>query len=124
MLVDLVQRCRLGIISDTWLTPGTMVRKVLRRHGLLKLFTAAVFSNETGFLKPHSRQFHIARAALSSEPGETLHVGDSERRDVRGAKADGMKALLIDPDPPADTQADAVVSHPSELAVAIDRLLA
>jgi FMN phosphatase YigB (HAD superfamily) len=35
-------------------------------------------------------------AELGLEPDEVLHVGDSRRRDLEGALAVGMAALLID----------------------------
>ena len=96
LLHALAGRFRLGIISDTWLTPGAVPRLMLKRHGLLGCFSAFVFSDESGTLKPHERPFRLALAALDVTPTEAVHVGDSERRDVVGALDQGMTAVLLD----------------------------
>ena len=120
LIRDLGRDRRLGIISDTWLTPGELARDMLRRHDLLDAFSATLFSDETGFLKPHSRPFQLACSALSTAPGETIHVGDSERRDVAGARRAGMKAVFLAWDRPhGDSAADRVVNTPAELLPAI-----
>lgn len=123
LLPGLAGRYKLGIISDTWLTPGAVPRLLLERHGLLELFSAFVFSDETGFLKPHERQFRVALAALDVKPGETIHVGDSERRDVVGARRQGMRSVLLDWEGThGESAADAVVRDFRELEPAIVRL--
>jgi len=123
LLAELSQRFRLGIISDTWLTPGEQVRQLMRKHSLLKCFSATVFSDETGFLKPHPRQFRIALQAVGTEAGETVHVGDSEARDVIGAKQLGMKTVLLDHAcSKEDSQADAIIAHISRFKQVIREL--
>ncbi len=123
LLSGLAGEYRLGLISDTWLTPGDVVRDVMRQCGVFELFTATIFSDETGFLKPHSTQFRLAGAALDVKPEQVIHVGDSERRDVAGAKQQGMKAILLVIDSEADgSAADAVVRSPEQFGAAIRRL--
>lgn len=124
LLSELGRRFKLGIVSDTWLTPGEVPRLMLERHGMLGLFGAFVFSDETGFLKPHERQFRVAAAALDVPPGEVVHVGDSERRDVLGARALKMRTVLLDWEGThGESVADAVVRDFAELGPAIERLV-
>ncbi len=88
-------RYRLGIISDTGVTPGTLIREHLDRRGLLHHFASTVFSGETGYCKPHPNQFRRALRELEAEPHEAIHVGDLIRTDIAGAQAIGMKAVWV-----------------------------
>jgi putative hydrolase of the HAD superfamily len=72
------------------------LRRVVHGMGIGSLFDALVISTEVGFEKPDPRIFRIACARLGIEPGETLHVGDSIREDVEGARAAGISATLLD----------------------------
>jgi putative hydrolase of the HAD superfamily len=94
----LTGRYRLGIISDTGITPGTLIREYLGQRGLLHQFVSFVFSDETGYCKPHPIQFEKALRELEVEPYEAIHVGDLKRTDVAGAQAIGMKAVWVQTD--------------------------
>ena len=123
MLATLSERYRLGIISDTWLTPGALVREIMEKDDVLKYFPATVFSDETGFLKPHASQFQTAVETLGAMTEETLHVGDSERRDVGGAKALGMMAALVNWEgETSGSQADFVITDIQQLPEALAAL--
>ena len=91
----LAERHPLGLISDTGVTPGRVLRNVLQRDGLLKYFSALTFSDEIGVSKPHERAFRSTLDALKVSPGETVHVGDKEMTDIHGALRCGMKVLHI-----------------------------
>lgn len=91
----LTDRYRLGIISDTGVTPGTVIREYLNGRSLLHHFASTIFSDETGYCKPHSIQFEKALYELDSTPPEAIHVGDLIRTDVAGAQAIGMKAIWV-----------------------------
>lgn len=69
------------------------LRSVLAGHGLGERLDAIVLSSEVGAEKPDPRVFLAACAAVSVRPDEALHVGDSEREDVAGARAAGIEAL-------------------------------
>jgi len=84
---------RLGIISDTSLTPGRILREYLERDGLLDYFSVLTFSDETGYPKPDRRMFEGTLAGLGATPAEAGHVGDTPRTDIAGAKAVGMLAI-------------------------------
>ena len=88
-------KMKLGIISDTGLTPGSVIRRYLSEKGLLSYFSATVFSDELGYCKPDVRAFMKALRLLGTKPAEAMHVGDLLRTDVAGAKAAGMKAVWL-----------------------------
>jgi len=114
---------RIGLISDTWLTPGSRLRERMEQHGLKRFFSVFVFSDETGFRKPHPHQFESALSALGVRPAECVHVGDTESTDIRGAKASGMKAILIDAENAGrETEADLAVRAFSEVLAAVSKL--
>lgn len=84
---------RLGIISDTSLTPGRVLREFLAKDGLLDCFSVLTFSDETGYPKPDRRMFHHTLAQLGSEPERAIHIGDTPRTDIAGARAAGMRTI-------------------------------
>jgi putative hydrolase of the HAD superfamily len=86
---------KLGLISDTGITPGRVLRKVLEKHNILHYFQTTVFSNETGYLKPSNVMFETALKNLKIESTNALHIGDLLQTDIKGAKDYGMKAIWI-----------------------------
>lgn len=96
---------RLGVICNTGMAGGRVLREVLRRHGLYEYFDVTVFSNEFGIAKPHPRIFEHTLAELGGiAPHEALHVGDLEELDVEGARRTGLHSALYVPDAPSDVQ--------------------
>jgi putative hydrolase of the HAD superfamily len=95
VLPRLARRYRLGLISDTGLTPGRVLRKVLRRDGLLPHFCTLTFSDETGAAKPLPEQFLRTLDILQVRPEQAAHVGDLPETDLTGARGVGMKAILF-----------------------------
>lgn len=65
--------------------------------GPLVPVTAIVDSGAVGVAKPDPAIFRPALDALGTEPGRTLHVGDSVHYDIGGATAAGMPAVHLDP---------------------------
>jgi putative hydrolase of the HAD superfamily len=116
---------RLGLISDTGMTPGRVMRRVLERAGILAHFGHCTFSNELGVTKRRPQAFLATLAALDVSPGEALHVGDQPETDIRGAKAVGMRAALLlqnNPRPEGRALADLVLERIADLPDALDRL--
>lgn len=89
------RRCRVGLISDTGLSPGRYLRRILREHGFLDYLQAAVFSDEAGAAKPSPRVFEQAARKLRVRPSEMLHIGDLESSDIEGAHGVGAQAALF-----------------------------
>ena len=57
---------------------------------------AIVDSRSHGRVKPHPTIFQAALAALAVAPADAVMVGDSLEEDVDGARALGMRAILLD----------------------------
>jgi putative hydrolase of the HAD superfamily len=119
-----VEGYRLGIISDTSLTPGRVLRDFLKEDGLLDCFSTLTFSDETGFPKPDRRMFEVTLTGLGSRPAEAVHIGDTPRTDVAGAQAVGMVAIRCAGavDQPGEPQADFVIRDHREIPGILERL--
>jgi putative hydrolase of the HAD superfamily len=57
---------------------------------------AIVDSRSHGRVKPHPTIFEAALERLGASPAEAVMVGDSLEEDIEGARALGMRAILID----------------------------
>jgi putative hydrolase of the HAD superfamily len=71
---------------------------VLDRCGVSPLLDGAISSAEAGSRKPDPGIFEQALLIAGCEAGEALHVGDTAQEDCDGARAAGIRALLIDRD--------------------------
>jgi putative hydrolase of the HAD superfamily len=68
---------------------------VLERCGLGELLDGAVSSAVAGARKPDPAIFAPALKLAGCGPDEALHVGDTPEEDVAGARAAGIRPLLI-----------------------------
>jgi putative hydrolase of the HAD superfamily len=80
------------------------VEELLRETGICQVgpgrlpsVAAVIDSTVVGIEKPHPGIFEIALAAAGVEPGRAVHVGDSVRADVAGARAAGVNPVHLDP---------------------------
>ena len=108
----LSERYRLGLISDTGLSSGKVLRYFLGRDGVLGCFACLSFSDEAGVSKPHPDAFLRTLRCLGAQPSEATHIGDLTRTDIAGAKAVGMRVVRFtgsNDDADRSTEADAVV---------------
>jgi putative hydrolase of the HAD superfamily len=88
----------LAIVSNTpWGSSATNWREDLRRHGLLSAVDATVFCVDTGFRKPHPAPIRRALDALNVSAADAIFVGDDAKWDVVGARAAGVRPLLLLP---------------------------
>ena len=83
---------KIGLVSNT----GRALDAFIEHHSLD--VDAAVSSGAHGKTKPHPAIFQSALERLGVRAEEAAMVGDSPEDDVEGAKALGMRALLIDRD--------------------------
>lgn len=120
---------RIGLISNTGMTPGYTFREFLRRHDLLRYFDALTFSDEVLLAKPGGEIFLMTARAMDTPPQAVIHIGDHVTNDVVGANRVGMKSVWIrgfyepeDPDDP-EARADAAVDDLAGVAEAVRRLL-
>jgi len=87
--------CKLGLISNTAMTPGVAFKRFLKDHSMLKFFDVLTFSDEVKLSKPSAEMFLTTLTELGSEPSLAVHIGDDVRTDIIGARTVGMKAIWI-----------------------------
>jgi HAD superfamily hydrolase (TIGR01549 family) len=83
---------RLGLVSNG----QRDLEEFARHHGLD--VDVAVGSRAHGRTKPHASIFEAALQRLDVAPADAAMVGDSPADDVAGARALGMRAILLDRD--------------------------
>lgn len=81
----------LAVVSN-W---DVSLHEVLDSTGLASRVDAVVVSAEIGVAKPDPEPFRRALAALGAGPGDALHAGDRVDEDVAGARAAGVRAVLV-----------------------------
>ncbi len=126
-LKELSTRYKLSVVSDSIVTPGTGLRKILQKHGVKQYFSGFAFSDEVGHSKPHRAMFDSAAEQLGVDVCEIVHIGDRDHNDVKGPHAIGAKAVLFTATRPDDrniTTADAICDTHHDLPAIVDRLAA
>jgi HAD superfamily hydrolase (TIGR01549 family) len=82
---------------------------------------AIVDSRSHGRVKPHPTIFQAALAALAVAPADAVMVGDSLEEDIDGARALGMRAILLDREqrhPEVDERLTNLYALPAALGLA------
>lgn len=72
----------------------------LARTGLDGAFDVVCTSERIGFQKPDERAFRTLAEELDVDTADCLFVGDDLVHDIAGARAVGMRAVLVDESPP------------------------
>jgi putative hydrolase of the HAD superfamily len=83
---------RLVVVSNA----NGKLRFLMERLGLAPSFDVMLDSHVEGVEKPDPRLFRIALERSGGRPETTLHVGDLYHVDVVGARAAGLKVVLLD----------------------------
>lgn len=94
LLARLARTYRLGIVSNFY---GNLAG-VCAEAGIGESFAALVDSHDVGCSKPEPAIFQAALSRLGARPSDALFVGDSIERDMAGARAIGMRHLLLRPE--------------------------
>jgi putative hydrolase of the HAD superfamily len=81
---------RVGLLSNT----ARDLDEFVRHHGLE--VDAVLTSRTHGKTKPHETIFRRMLELLAVEPDEAVMIGDTLEDDVKGARAVGMRAVLVD----------------------------
>ncbi len=92
-LAGLAGEYRLGIVSNFY---GNLSH-VCAESGIAPHFSAAIDSAAFGCTKPAPAIFQAALDALSTAPENAVFIGDSVPRDMSGARALGMRHVLLRP---------------------------
>jgi putative hydrolase of the HAD superfamily len=82
---------RIGLLSDC----TSELPDAWSRLPLSGVVDAAVFSCVEGLRKPDARLFRAVAARLLADPARCLYVGDGGGRELTGASAVGMRAVLL-----------------------------
>jgi len=90
-LPQLETQVALAVVSNS---DGT-VEDILRRRDVT--IPTIIDSHHVGVAKPDPAIFQLALEALAVDANEAIHVGDSVRFDVEGARAAGVRPLHFDP---------------------------
>lgn len=118
---------RIGVLSNT-IWPREHHERIFARDEVLALIDGAVYTSEIAWTKPHPEAFRAALAAVGvQDAADAVFVGDRLFDDIHGAKAAGMRAVLV----PHSTipqwqrgsvegEPDAVITRLSDLAAVID----
>jgi HAD superfamily hydrolase (TIGR01549 family) len=106
---------KLGLVSNT----GRDLAAFVEHHGLD--VDAALGSRAHGWTKPHPTIFRAVLEQLGAEPADAAMVGDSIEDDVEGARALGMRAILLDREnryPDYDDRVPDLLAVPAALGLA------
>ena len=77
------------------------VRVCLKRHGLH--VNGIICGDMVKAYKPHRELFDKALEVAGVEPGDVVHIGDSIKADVEGARSAGITPILLDRKREVDT---------------------
>ncbi|MCP9450723.1 MAG: HAD-IA family hydrolase [Nitrospira sp.] len=108
----------LGVISNF----DSRLFSVMRGLGIADLFDTVTISSLAQAAKPASKIFQLALNKHAVDPEEALHVGDSVRDDLEGARRSGLHALLLDREGMHRDHRDDAVRTLDEVDEVIERL--
>jgi putative hydrolase of the HAD superfamily len=100
------------VVVSNW---DVSLSAVLERLGVTPLLDGIVTSAEAGVRKPAPEIFERALAIAGVGAGAAWHVGDSIQEDVAGARAAGIRPVLISRSHPAPAEGVPVISSLAEL---------
>jgi putative hydrolase of the HAD superfamily len=86
------------VSNHIWRLPEVVEALGLYRPHGGGLVAGVLTSARVGYRKPHPEIFRAAALMAGEAPGALLYVGDNVAHDVQGARAAGMRAVLIDRD--------------------------
>ena len=112
-LQSLYGRYKLAVVSNA---TSQLPRFALKKSGLTKLFQVVVVSRDLGVRKPDPEIFRYALEKLKVKPEEAIHVGDSIKHDVKGAKKAGIKVVWI------KTEGEEITEEPDHVIKGIAEL--
>lgn len=89
---ELASTYTLGIISDTGVSSGKYLNRLIERDHRGK-FSFGLYSDELGMSKPAAGVFQKVLEINGCTAAEVVHVGDLKHTDVLGAKQAGMHSV-------------------------------
>ena len=123
VLNQLHGRYRMAIITNGF--AETHAKKIAQLE-LERYFDNVILAGEMELIKPDPAVFRHAMSVAGVRPEESVMVGDRFNRDIVGAHAAGMRAILIrvwsDPIPRDARQPDVMIDSIGDLPSALTRL--
>ena len=107
---------RIGLVSNS----ARDVREFALHHDLE--IDAGISSFHHGRTKPHASIFRAVLDLLEVEPAEAVMVGDTLADDIEGARALGMRAILLDRDgrhPDVRPRLESLAELPAALGIEV-----
>lgn len=115
---------RLGVVSSAVHHP--FLDWSLARFGVADAFSTVITSASCGYYKTRPEIYRLALHRLGVAADETIHVGDSYRFDVQGARRAGLRTVWYAPTDLAlsqpDNEADATIADLATLPTVIATL--
>ena len=118
---------RIGLISNTGMTPGRLFRAYMEQLEILHYFDNLTFSDEVLLAKPSRAIFLHAMANLGCIADQTVHVGDHRRNDILGAQGAGIRTVWlegVDDSSEVDVTPTITIQRIAELPEALQKLSA
>ncbi|MDH4083173.1 MAG: HAD-IA family hydrolase [Nitrospira sp.] len=112
------QDLELGIISNF----DSRLFTVMRGLGIADSFDTVTISSLAQAAKPAPKIFHLALEKHAVDAEEALHVGDSFREDVEGARKAGLHAVLLDRKGQQQPEGVQVIRNLEEVVLLLARL--
>ncbi|MBD2358018.1 HAD family hydrolase [Tolypothrix sp. FACHB-123] len=95
VLPALVNWRRMGIELGVLSNFDSRIYSVLQSLGLRDFFTSITISTQARAAKPDPQIFAVALEKHNCSPDAAWHIGDSVEEDYNGAKAAGLRGILI-----------------------------
>ena len=92
VVAELSRSYKLGIISDTGVSSGKYLGRLIERDHPGK-FSFGLYSDELGMSKPAPGVFQKVLDINGCKADEVVHIGDLKHTDVLGAKQAGMYSV-------------------------------
>ncbi len=122
MLIDLAPKAKTGLITNAY--DAVEQRKRICHAGLHVFFDVIVVAGEVGIRKPDPAIFFLTLEKMGVAPENSLYIGDSIAHDIEGARAAGIKSVLIaDEKKPEAQLADYCVQGICELRELLSSLI-
>jgi len=103
VLQQLKGKFKLGVVSN--LSIPECVPELLKKFNLDDYFDVVVISGAINRRKPSPEIFKKALETLGLKPHEAVFVGDTPGIDIKGARAVGLRNILIERPPPPKSSA-------------------
>lgn len=108
-----------GVITDS---DPYVAQMLLPAFSEARLLASVTTGQEAGVFKPHRPIFHLAAKKAGANPQRCVMVGDSWERDIEGARAAGMRGVLLDRRRARTVDPAWTIAGLKDLPAALDRL--